>query len=195
MSLRARIFIIISVVIFLVLAISIFLIVRNKNKKTENANPTTTTTTSTSNNTQSGSQVVVDGQLPTGLTARTPTSLEVEKNNVEQLAKIFVERYGSYSTDNEFQNIKESESLVTKSLWTKISAGMNVKSTSQGFLGVTTKVVSASITDWSASKATVQLRLMREENKDGTVSNRYQNATVEMVKQGNVWLANALAWN
>ncbi len=193
MSLRARIFIIISVIMLLVLAVSIFLIVRNKNKKTENANPTTATT-STSNNTQSGSQVVVDGQLPAGLTARTPTSLEVEKNSVEQLAKIFVERYGSYSTDNEFQNIKESESLVTKSLWTKISAGMNIKP-GKDFVGVTTKVISASIADWTASKATVQLRLMREENKNGVVSTRYQNATVEMVKQGNVWLANALVWN
>ncbi len=193
MSLRARIFIIVSVVILLVLSVSIFLIVKNKNKTTDNTPPSNTDTTlpNTSGGTQSDAQVLIDKGLP----AKTPTPLEVEQNAVEQLAKIFVERYGTYSTDNEFQNIKESQTLVTKSLWSRISAGINAKETTQNFVGLTTKVMSTRLTAWESSQASVELKVMRTEDKNGVISTRYQNATVGMLKEDGVWLANTLVWN
>lgn len=193
MSLRARIFIIVSVVVLLVLAISMFLIVKNKNKTTDTTPPPNTNTSlpGTNGGTQSDVQVLIDKGLP----AKTPTPLEVEQNAVEQFAKIFVERYGTYSTDNEFQNIKESQALVTKSLWSRIGAGINTKESSQNFVGLTTKVMSTRLADWGSDQATVELKTMRTEDKSGVVSNRYQNATVGMVKEGGVWLANTLVWN
>ncbi len=193
MSLRARIFIIVSVVVLLVLAVSIFLIVRNKTK-TVDTTPTTNTNT-TLPSTNDGSPSSVQALIDKGLPAKTPTPLEVEQNAVEQFAKVFVERYGTYSTDNEFQNIKESQPLVTKSLWSKISTGINAKETNQDFLGLTTKVMSVRLASWEPNQATVELKTMRAEDKNGVISNRYQNATVGMVKENGVWLANALSWN
>jgi len=186
-------FIIVSVVVLLVLSVSIFLIVKNKNKTTDTTTTpgTDTTLPSTSGGTQSDVQVLIDKGLP----AKTPTPLEVEQNAVEQLAKIFVERYGTYSTDNEFQNIKESQTLVTKSLWSRISVGINAKSTSQDFLGLTTKVMSTRLAIWEDARATVEIKTMRTEDKGGVVSTRYQNAAVGMVKEDGVWLANTLVWN
>ncbi len=192
MSLRARIFIIISIVVLLILGISIFLIVRNKNKNTE---PQTTAPQTNGTPQSNGNQTVIGDQAPAGLPAKTATTLEAEKNGVSQLAKFFVERYGTYSSDNEFQNIKEVETFVTAALWSRISAPMNSKNTTQGFVGMTTKVISVELSAWSDTAATVELKTTRIEEKDGVVSTRYQNSTVEMVKQNGVWLADKLVWN
>jgi hypothetical protein len=193
MSLRARIFILISIVVLFILGISIFLIVRNKNK---NAEPQTgAPTDNTVNGGQTGGQTTVGDQAPAGLPAKTANPLEAEKNGASQLAKVFVERYGTYSTDNNFENIKEVETFVTPAFWSKISAPMNAKSSTQSFVGVTTKVISLELTSWSDTAATVELKTMRTEEKNGAVSVRYQNATVDMVKIGGVWLVDKLVWN
>ncbi len=193
MSLRARIFIIISIVVFLILGISVFLVVRNKNKNTEPQ--TGAPTDNTVNGGQSGDQTTVGAQAPAGLPAKTATPVEAEKNGAIQLAKVFVERYGTYSTDNNFENIKEVATFVTPAFWSKISVGINTKSSSQSFVGVTTKVISLELADWSDTVATVKLKTMRTEEKNGAVSVRYQNATVDMVKTDGVWLVDKLVWN
>lgn len=194
MSLRARIFIIISILVFFILGISIFLIVRNKNKNTQPQTGAPGNTVVNGNGQPSGGTVIGD-QAPAGLPAKTASPLEAEKNSVAQLAKFFVERYGTYSSDNDFQNIKEVEAFVTRALWSKISAPMNSKTTTQGFVGVTTKVISMELLGWSGTAATVELKTSRIEEKNGAVSTRYQNATVEMVKVGDAWLADKLVWN
>lgn len=193
MSLRARIFIIVSVIVLLILGVSIILVVRSKNKSTT---PETTILAgdNTVNNGQVGGQTQIGTQTPTGLPAKTATPLEAEKNGVVQLAKVFVERYGTYSTDNNFQNIKEVEAFVTQSLWSKISAPMNSKTTNQSFVGMTTKVISMDLTSWADTKATVELKTTRTEEKNGGVTARYQTITLSIVKQGSVWLVDKLVW-
>lgn len=193
MSLRARIFLIISVVVLVILAVSIFLVVRNRNKDNQTPAPSGPTSTVSES-------VLPAGQLPTeipaGMPVKTATPLEAEKNGVEQLAKVFVERYGTYSTDNLSQNVKEAQDLVTKSLWAEISVGLNAPITSRPFYGITTKVMGTDLTSWTATKAMVSLRTRRTEDKDnGAITTRSQNVTVEMVKEGGVWLANDIVWN
>ncbi len=193
MSLRARIFIIVSILVLLVLGISLFLVVRSRNKS---ANPPSNTTTgSVGSNTQTNGQTQTGTQTPAGLPAKTVTPEEAEKNGVIQLAKVFVERYGTYSTDNNFQNIIEVKSFVTPALWLKISAQMNTKTTTQSFVGMTTKVISMNLTSWSDTQATVELKTTRTQEKDGMVTTSYQTATVNMVKVNSVWLVDKLVWN
>lgn len=194
MSLRARIFIIVSILVLLILGISVFLVVRNKNKTVEPQTiiPTNNTVTTSNGQNSNGTQV------PESLPAKVVSPLEAEKNGAQQLAKVFVERYGTYSSDNNFQNIKEAQTLVTESMWSKISAPISAKittSANQNFTGMTTKVISMDLTSWSDSKATVELKTSRTEEKNRVVTTRYQNATVEMVKLNGVWLVNKLLWN
>ncbi len=194
MSLRARIFIIISVVVLLVLSISIFLVVRGKDSNNQ-ATPNNMSDASNSGQNNSSGSVADSGtEVPSGVPVRARTPLEVEQSGVEQLAKVFIERYGTYSTDNEFANIKEAEPLVTKLLWSKISLGIGAASQGSGFTGLTTKAVSATLVSWTDASAVFDIRVLRNENKNGTVSNRNQTVTVEMVKSGNSWLANSLVW-
>jgi hypothetical protein len=194
MSLRVRIFIILSIIVLFILAVSIFLFVRGKQKNdlSSDVQPTSTV----SNNNSSG-QIAQPGAtvIPAGTPVKPLTAEEMEKNSVEQIAKIVVERYGTYSTDNEFQNILEVKTLVTPALWTKISAAMKTKNTNTVFFGITTKVASTQISDWSGDAATVVLKTVRTENKNGSVKNMYQDVTVGMKKTESVWLANTLTWN
>lgn len=194
MSLRARIFIILSIIVLFILVVSIFLFVRGKQKNNLSSNIQPTSTTS--NNNSSG-QITQPGAtiIPAGTPVKPLTAEELEKNSVEQIAKIVVERYGTYSTDNEFQNILEVKTLVTPALWTKISAAMKTKNTNTVFFGITTKVASAQITDWSSDVATVVLKTVRTENKNGSIKNLYQDVTVGMKKTDSIWLANTLTWN
>ena len=194
MSLRARIFIIISVVVLLNLSVSILLVVKSRNSGSVNTPATTPDSSNTNPDNLSNPAGGAGTQVPVGSPVKPLTSLEVEQNGAEQLAKIFIERYGTYSTDNEFENIKEAQAFVSKALWSKISLGINVKNPNSGFLGLTTKVVSVDMISWSDSKAVFDLKIMRNENKSGVVTTRYQNVIVEMVKENNVWLADSLVW-
>lgn len=194
MSLRARIFIITSIVVLLILSVSLFLYVRGKSKTNAPiSNDVSLVNTSTAETVLPSGQIATD--VPTGLPVKTVTSLEAEKNGVEQLAKTFVERYGSYSTDNDSQNIKESQDLVTRALWTKISASISSPKLNQEFYGITTKVIRAELSNWSDAKALVTLQTARTEDKNGAVVSRYQAVTVEMVKENGIWLANSIVWN
>jgi len=119
---------------------------------------------------------------------------EAVKNGARQMAKIFVERYGSYSTDNDYQNIEEVKSLCSQSLWSEISKTMDSVQ-SGSFVGVTTQVLSSSFTNWDASaSASVELRTKRTEEKNGVTKSFYQDATVELVKTSSGWLVDELKW-
>lgn len=192
MSLRVRIFIITSIVVLLVLGVSIFLIV-NKNK-TAPAPESGAAPAGQTAGLPAPAPASIATSIPEGLPAKTATPLEAEKNGVQQLAKVFVERYGTYSSDNNSQNIKDVQSLVTPALWSKLSG--KITTTSAGsFFGITTKVIGMDLTSWSDSKAMVELKIVRTEEKNGKFTTYYQNADVEMVKQNGEWLADKLTWN
>jgi len=199
LSLRARIFIVISLVVLFILGVSLIIIVSNK--KSQNNQQIATSTTETTNgniieqNNFNASQLQQTATtVPAGLPIKAKTSLEIEQNGVKQFAKIFVERYGSYSTDDSSQNIKDVQSLVTVSLWTKISAKINAPQTAQSFYGITTKVITDDLTKWSDSSAEVALKTVRAETKSGKTANIYQNATVTLVKTGGTWLVDKFSW-
>ncbi len=203
MPLRTRIFVFISATVLIVLGISILLMVINKKtKQSETATTTVSTVSSVGDNNglvSDGSGYITDtsgllsGQAGQKLAVQVPTTEEVEKNSVRQLAKIFIERYGSYSSDNDYQNIKEVKSLCASSLWSELSGKMTgVKS--NDFTGVTTKVISSKITSWSSSAAIVSLETMKTEDSNGTVKNTQQSATVYLSYVSGQWLVNKFEW-
>lgn len=196
MSLRARIFVVVSLIVLLVLGISIFLIISAKNKAAQEQvqnTPTTTENIVEKNNFDSA-------QLGQGATTVTPgmpvkklTSVEVEQNGVEQLAKIFAERYGTYSTDSNFQNIKDVQDLVTPSLWTKLKAKITT-GPAANFVGATAKVITSDLSDWDGASATVQMQATVVKEQNGVSTTLHQNVVVSMVKSGSSWLVNDFTW-
>jgi len=193
MTLRARIFIIVSVVVLIVLGISLFLLIGARKKAATGAAGTAAETGATT--TETGLPAAPTGtEIPSGLPVKKQTTVEVEQAGVKQLARTFTERYGTYSTQNDSQNIKEVETLCTRALWSKISARIGASAAGQAFVGVTTRVITADLTDWKGNEAVIDLRTMRTEEKSGVVTNKYQNAEAKLVKSGENWLVDQFVW-
>ncbi len=200
MSLRTRLFIIVSVAVLVILAISTVLVVISKQKQKNNPaggnegtpaeedKPTPPLRLRTT-----PSSPVETIVIPQGASVKKATPLEVSQNTVRQLAKIFIERYGTYSTDNNGQNIREVQSFVTKELWTRISARLGQK-TGSDFVGVTTQVLSVELGNWSDAVAEVKLQTIRTEEKKGTVSNSHQSVTVTLVNSAGEWRVKDFKW-
>ena len=202
MSLRARLFIIISLVILIILGISIFLSVRFGKK--------TPTPTSTEQNLPAAQETVVPNtETPNTPVVETPAvnppvsasnPEEIEKNAAKQLAKVFIERYGTYSTDNGSENILEVKSLVTTALWTTLSAKISNQTINENqaptvaFSGMSTQVFNAELSNWTQTGATVTTQLVRTEEKNGTRTVKHQNAEITMIKQNGQWLVQNFKW-
>jgi hypothetical protein len=194
LSFRSRIFIIASVIVLIILSISIFLLVRSRAAKTPASNQTGTGATTT----DAGGTLplVATGQtaapIPAGLPVRQPTAAEAEQNGVKQLGRIFVERYGTYSTDNNNQNVNEVRSLVTPELWQQIAPKDATKPSA--FVGVTTQVATMEMTAFTATTADLLYKTVRTQSKNGLTTTTQQTMTVKMVKVGENWLVSSFAW-
>jgi len=200
MPLRTRIFILVSVIVLLILGITIILVRRNQNKN--NGDKTPTTTINTLNDTSSFDVIDANNFDPSKISGGNPstpsvpnktfTQGEATQNSVKQLAKIFAERYGSYSTDNNGQNVKEVKELVTPELWEKIKPNTGVKAVS--FVGVSTQAIAVEINKWSESEALMKVKTIRTQEKNGKSSTLQQVGAVTLVKQGTNWLVSNFVW-
>jgi len=196
LTLRARIFIIISIIVLIILAVSITLVVISKqNKAVEGVVEEGQTNTSQS---QTGEQNINIGIQPTeinqNITIKPQTTEEKMRLASENIAKIFTERYGSYSTDNPGQNLKDLETMSTPDLWKVLKNKIETMTTSKEFTGVTTQAFSSSIIFYENDKAIVNIISAREENKNGVLRNFNQEAEVTLVRSGSNWLVDNIKW-
>lgn len=197
MPLRTRIFIIVSIVVLGFLGIAIFLVVRSRQAAAPKPTATGTSTT-VIDSSNFATEPISAGQEPLPETAGMPvkpaTTLEMQQNGVKQLAIIFVERYNSFSTENNFQNIKDVESIVTPVLWKRISTPLTKPAApNTAFVGVTADVVNASIATWADQDATILVKLHKSTDKSGVTTEQYQNLNVHLVKVGDTWLVDSYA--
>ena len=195
LSLRARLFIVISLIVFIVLVISLFLLYRAKRSPEPVATVTPTTTAPTNvidsnnfNNTPIANPQVVTSPAPT----RKPTTLEAEQNWTRQLAKIFTERYFTYSTDSNYENIKEVQSFVTPELWKRISRVIGTTPSST-WSGVTTVVVSSKLLAWAPPTATVELKAQQTTEKNNVSTQSQRTFTITLTKIDEQWFVDSFA--
>jgi len=189
LTLRAKIFIISGLSALIILGISLFLIfVSGKNNIPAQTDPAEVGDEAVVPQTGVVPGASVSGQPLTGLAVAPKPREEAIKNNVRQLAKIFLERYGTYSSDNNYQNIREVEELASASLWKKLSARLSVKPATGSFVGVTSRVISSELVEWKNTTAVVSANLIRTEEKNGAVASSQQSASVSLIKIGDVWL-------
>ncbi len=138
----------------------------------------------------------------TNTTTTTNTALSTDDAAAAlRVARVFIERYGTYSNRNDFENItnvkpfmtnglqKESDALIAK------SGGSNAKNTDP-FYGVTTTVLSVKSEQYSERKAAqIRVSTQRSEIK-GTNEQRtfVQDVLVNMVYSDGSWKVDAIAW-
>ncbi len=198
MPLRTRLFIILSVIIAIILAISVLLLLnkRSKTKKAEMASSTAQSDLNQVDRVPVQSITDVSSIISNGtITVAQQTTEEIQKNTAKQISKVFAERYGSFSTQNSYQNILEIKDLVTTDLYSSLSQIMNTAQNQTTYYGMTTKVIAMNITKWASDSATITLSATREETKSSTTKKTNQDAVVQMTKSGSNWLVSSFKWD
>ena len=124
------------------------------------------------------------GQAP----ARAPNSALIT-----QIATIFIERFQSYSNQNNNSHLKDAAALATERMadWIKTQT---VEQASV-YRGVTTRVYTAKVEELLAARAVVAVGAqVTTIARDSRVS-EFKTATVELVLAGAEWKVDRFVWN
>ena len=121
-----------------------------------------------------------------------------EAAGVIALSKLFTERYGSWSNEADFQNVRDLIPLRSKSFAATTTANLATKSIPTGFYGITTRVITVTVlkNDEKAGIAKIDLDTQRQEER-GSAQNtsiKYQKIELTFVKESGVWLVDSATW-
>jgi len=190
-SLRARILTFIFLILLILGVIGGFLFLRSKQQASQPADEFKEVAPE---DLQVAPSSALTPSEQTGIQVKQTTTEEAEKKGVQQLARIFIERYGSYSTDNSFQNIRDVQSLATKRLWSELSPMIKKNGTAPSFSSKTTNVYSFNLLSFQTGSASVELKAKVIEEKAGVQNSSYTSAKVALVKEGDDWLVDSFTW-
>jgi len=187
-DIRKRLFIIIGLVSFVIIAIVLVILFLTKDKVDNTESVVETPQENIDNTTNNGNQN----------NTNTPTVKELPPQNPEevsakQVARIFVERFETYSNQNDNSHIDDVLFLVTDSMvsWVKEQSLQQ----SSDYQGVTTQVLASNVSDLTSNSATVNIEAWQTvENSEGTVSLQ-KSGEVNLVKVGAEWKVDGFYWN
>lgn len=115
------------------------------------------------------------------------------------VARTFVERLGSYSSEADATNIEDIIPMATTSFQKKLEALVKEirSSTENSYYSVSTLVVTAPKTvSLNATNAVLSLTTQRIEaiGDPGNSTKKYQSITITLVKSGKTWLVDGYTW-
>jgi hypothetical protein len=143
-----------------------------------------------------------DSRGQVDLTAKISDEVAAEQElqaSVRSIGIVFLERFGSYTTQNEAANIIELQPFMTDSFKDWADSLIERQAESNGtFESVRTKVIATQFTqlDEEAGQAEIEFNTQRTK-QTGIQANQtveYQKAKVLMVKEGDSWLVDELRW-
>lgn len=129
------------------------------------------------------------------------TPAEKAEVSAETVGKIFVERYGSYSSESDLQNIADVLDLTTgryRRVLENFIAETRAAGAPSTYYGVSTRVISVTTTalDDSAGTATLTIITQRDESR-GSVrdsSVKYQTIILEVSQEDGTWKVDNATW-
>lgn len=143
-------------------------------------------------------KIIDSGSFDNGASVANLTDSEkvlADKAVLQQTGRYFVEIFGSYSSDNNFQNLKDLKSLMTSTYWAKWEKDLNTITSDKEY-SVWSQAMNASIDNYSATTGTVTVLCKRGErqSKSEKESIFYQSAQVNLVKVNGSWLVDKVTW-
>ena len=123
-----------------------------------------------------------------------PTNVNAEELYIRQLAGIFVERFATFSNQNNNRNLADVEPISTPSLmdwvmWQSLAA-------SSTYQGVTARVLSTTLVKREGDAATVNVSAQETLSRVGAADElRQRTGRVELIKLNGVWKVNAFYWD
>jgi len=142
--------------------------------------------------------VNVNAAVPGAVTPKGP-NLE---DNLKKIAIIFAERFGSFSNQNQFENLKDLEVFMSEKMkaWTDnfILESKAKNPDTSVYYGVTTKAIRANLVslDEKAGKAEVLVSTQRWEAKETTTNIKvfYQDISIKFVFENKEWKVDGAIW-
>ena len=139
------------------------------------------------------------------LTPRTPApqpkvTAEVSvRQTLEALARTFTERFGSFSNQNNYQNLSDIYVLETPDVqkWSATYLGKlrSENPPSGPYYGITTRVLNPEVKILDADNAEAVVSTQREETgADGTSKIYYQNLELKFKRLNQQWLVDWVKW-
>ncbi|MFA6018549.1 MAG: hypothetical protein WC776_05230, partial [Patescibacteria group bacterium] len=114
------------------------------------------------------------------------------------IARAFVERFGSFSTEADYQNVTDVMALSTVSLQDELQAIAEEarEKESGNYYGVSTRILVIDVLEQTETSARLQITTQRQESigsPDNTTV-RIQEILVNLVKNGRSWLVDNFEW-
>ncbi|MBI2475529.1 hypothetical protein HYV69_03855 [Candidatus Uhrbacteria bacterium] len=117
---------------------------------------------------------------------------------VTSVAKMFVERYGSYSNEANFQNLIDVLPLMTPAFAEETKNIISKSTIPETYYGVTTKVLIITVENIDETKgfATIRLNTQRQISKDSPQNTNVENQEIllELVRLEGVWKVTSANW-
>jgi len=124
-----------------------------------------------------------------------PTPVTPGEAAVESLARNFTERYGSWSTDSDYQNLRDLFPSITSRLQQTFQATISNAPVPEEFSGVQSRALQINIESLTDSRASVTVTAQRTVTKaDLTSDVLYENLKISMIKQGSFWYVDEAEW-
>jgi len=202
MTLRLKI--ILGMIITLVALIVIFSIIAvvgifRKQGKVEPPQQQTQNSTVPSQQESQGNGATTPPQQEQGQSAPTPPSKPGD--DLLSLVLPFVERFGSYSNQGNFENLSDLLPFMTDAMKTWAQKQITIqtqKSFQSVYRGVTTKALSYTMAHYDATKGQAEMKVstQRQEMIGSSENSRSytQDITVKLVKSDGVWLVDGVYW-
>lgn len=139
---------------------------------------------------------------PSGTPAATTipvVTLPPEPASPITTAAIFVARFASYSSESDFTNVTDVLPLATATFQAKlqeIAQDQRTRDTDTTYYGLSTKVIGNSKVSETDTAAEIRLMTQQQESLGGpgNTTIKYQNITVQLVKEGDTWKVNGFVW-
>lgn len=158
-------------------------------------NTTTNSSTSTTNTTTTSSNV---NPADTTTTTATVSPAMDDETALRRVINNFTERFGSYSTDTNYENVALSKSLMTNTMMKSAEKVVaNNQPPSEEFYSVESRVMTTTLTDYSngSTGATAEVDV-RQTIIQGQANPTYRNVTARLTlkKVDDTWKVDSFSW-
>ncbi|MCH8049694.1 hypothetical protein IH979_03225 [Patescibacteria group bacterium] len=116
----------------------------------------------------------------------------------QTVIRVFVERFGSYSSESNYENVDDVLQMTTPSLQPRLEqlASDARRNSSNIYYGISTRIIAMNEIELTDKAAVFSITTQREESIDSPANTtvRYQDIVVELVKDGLGWLVDDFEW-
>lgn len=117
------------------------------------------------------------------------------ETEIRALARNFTERYGSWSTDSDFQNLKDLFPRVTSRLQAAFQRTIDTAVTPTEFKSVETRVLQIEINSLTSTEASVLVTAQQMTRDAGLQeTEEFVKLDLALVKDGEFWYVDSAAW-